>query len=152
MWKDLNKQRTIFVQTWDCELRSCTVFDSSTVVGNTAVHPTILRAYSSYLQHTRGQQSIPVQWQTDRPTVRGRHSNNTGHIPSNVFVWKSVYLWWYLSSEVSTGRPSLSQLMTGSGRPWIWHWNRPTPPSSARTERGCTWKSAIAEDKRERLL
>ncbi len=40
--------------------------------------------------------------------------------------------------------------MTGSGRPWIWHWNRPTPPSSARTERGCTWKSAIAEDKRDR--
>lgn len=73
MWKGLNKQRRIFVQTWDCELRSCTVFDSSTVVGNTAVHPTILRAYSSYLQHTRGQQSIPVQWQTDRLTVRGRH-------------------------------------------------------------------------------
>ena len=53
-------------------------------------------------------------------------------------------VWSNLSSLVSTGRLSFSQLMTGSGRPWIWHWNLATPDSSACTDSGWTWKSAMA--------
>lgn len=51
-----------------------------------------------------------------------------------------------LLSLVSTGRPSFSQLITGSGRPWIWHWNLATPDSSTCTDSGWTWKSAIAAE------
>lgn len=36
----------------------------------------------------------------------------------------------YLSLSVLTGMRFLCQRMTGSGRPWIWHWNLATPPSS----------------------
>lgn len=57
-------------------------------------------------------------------------------------VGSSVNLW----SWVSTGTPSFSQLMCGSGRPWIWHWNRATPNSSTCTDSGWTWKSAMAAE------
>lgn len=36
----------------------------------------------------------------------------------------------YLSLSVLTGMLFLCHRMTGSGRPWIWHWNLATPPSS----------------------
>lgn len=56
----------------------------------------------------------------------------------------------YLSLSVLTGMRFLCQRMTGSGRPWIWHWNLATPPSSTTAFCGWTWKSDMAGRHKER--
>lgn len=109
------------------------MFHSCAVMGHAAEPPAVLRTHPCDLQNPGGQKSVPTR--EEDPV------SNPGSL-----IYARQLLGSNLASPVSTGRLSFSQLMTGSGRPWIWHWNRATPDSSACTDSGWTWKFAMAAE------
>lgn len=122
-------------RTWNGEERLCTVFHSCSVMGHAAEPSTVLQTHPCDLQNAGGQKGVPTRDgdPVRTPTIRALIC--TCELPGS-----------NLSSLVSTGRLSFSQLMTGSGRPWIWHWNLAAPDSSACTDSGWTWKFAMAAE------
>lgn len=103
-------------------------------MGHAAEPPTVLQTHPCNLQNPGGQKRVPTR--EEGPVSK----------PLALLIYTCELLCSNLSSPVSTGRLSFSQLMTGSGRPWIWHWNLATPDSSAWTDSGWTWKFAMAAE------